>query len=125
MNLIDLKERIAISSEFTADQRDYLLTIINEKIAAGPLNVDVVVHTPKNYMGRIDAIWAVLSVDDGGEGVVAAPVGPGRMTIPLIAADKARLDSVIPFAKQLAPRLGKVLRLAKFTKREDIEIYRP
>jgi hypothetical protein len=124
VNLINLKERVAISHDFTPDQRDYLLRLINEKTASGPVPVTVV-HSPQNYMGMIDAIWAVLSVDDGGEGVVAAPVGPSGMTLPLIAADKTRLDILVPLAKRIAPKLRKVLRLAKFTQRQDIEVYRP
>jgi hypothetical protein len=76
-----------------------------------------------NFLGRIDAIWAALSLDEGGEGVCAAPIG--GMTLPLIAADKRRLDQIIPIARRIAELFNKPVRLAKFTRREDVEIYQP
>lgn len=120
MNLIDLKERIAISDAFTPAERDFLLDAVN---AAGAAATFTEVHTAPNYLGRIDAIWIVLSVDDGGEGVVAAPFG--NMTLPLIAADKRRLEQIVPAARALARTFGRVCRLIKFTHREEVEVYRP
>jgi hypothetical protein len=125
--IIDIKERIALSPEWKPDERDFILECINVAIEAqrpGPAPV-AVAHAPPNYLGRIDQIWAFLSLDDGGEGVVAAPIGPGAMTVPLIAADKRRVDSLIPIAKRMATLFGKPVRLAKFSKREDVEIYQP
>lgn len=119
MNLTDLKERIAISSEFSPDECDFLLAAVNEMSSIDTTDM----HTPPNYMGRIEAIWMVLSVDEGGEGVVAAPMG--QLTMPLLAADKRRLDQIIPLARKLATTFNQVLRLAKFTVREDIEVYPP
>jgi hypothetical protein len=120
--IIDIKERIAISTEWKPDERDFILECINVAIdAQRPVAVEL--HAPANYLGRIDRLWAFLSVDDGGEGVIAAPLG--NMTVPLVAADKRRVDDLIPIAKQMARVFGKPIRLAKFSKREDVEIYRP
>lgn len=84
------------------------------------------IHAPPNYLERIDEIWAVLSVDEGGEGVVAAPLPPFDMPmVPLIAADKARLDSILPIARALARRTGKAMRLVKFSTREVVEEIEP
>lgn len=83
-----------------------------------------VFHNPPNYLAQIDEIWAILSVDEGGEGLCAAPLR--GMTIPLIAADKARLDSfLIPMAEQLADVFGKKLKLVKFHNREEIREFLP
>lgn len=83
-----------------------------------------VIHNPPNYLAQIDEIWAVLSVDEGGEGLVAAPLK--GMTVPLIAADKARLESfIIPMAEQLADVFGKKLKLVKFRNREEIREFLP
>ena len=120
MNLIDLKERIVLSGAFSPEERNFLLEAINSRAADPPV---MVVESPPNYLGRIDHIWMVLSVDDGGEGVVAAPFG--NVTLPLVAADKRRLADIIPVARDCAKFFGKVMRLAKFTAREDVEIYRP
>ena len=118
--LVDLKERIAIAEPFTFDERMFVLACINEADERERLTEKV---SPPNYLGRIDALWAALSLDAGGEGLCAAPFGD--MTLPLIAADRARLKQIIPAAKRIATMFGKPVRLAKFTMREDIEIYQP
>lgn len=120
--LVDLKERIAIAEPFTFDERIFVLDCINKAAAAVDEGV-AEKHSPPNYLGRIDALWAALSLDAGGEGLCAAPFGD--MTLPLIAADRARLKQIIPAAKRIATMFGKPVRLAKFTKREDVEIYQP
>lgn len=119
INAVDLKERIAVSTAFTLEERFFLLAAVN---AAPPVD-RVEVHAPRNYMGRIDQIWAYLSVDGGGEGICAAPIG--EMTLPLIAADKRRLHDLHPIARNLAVMFKKPIRLAKFTGREDVEIIKP
>lgn len=122
--LIDIKEKLAIGQPLTVGQRDFVLDCINE--ATGLSGDRHAVHiSPTNYLGRIDNIWAFLSLDDGGEGVCAAPLAPGMMTVPMIAADKARLESLKPLARKLASLFKKPVRLAKFTTREDVEIYQP
>lgn len=82
-------------------------------------------HDPGNYLAKIENIWAALSVDEGGEGVVAAPLAPGMLSVPLIAADEARLKSIVPLAKRMATMFGKKMRLVKFTTREEIEEFLP
>jgi hypothetical protein len=117
---VSLKERIAINNSFSPAERDFILQAVNT--AAGP-PVSVELHAPPNYLGRIDRLWAFLSLDEGGEGVVAAPLGD--LTAPLVCADKARVDSLIPLAKRLAKVFGKPIRLAKFDQRTDVDIYQP
>lgn len=68
------------------------------------------------YLSQIDSIYAVLSMGDAGEGVVAFE--HDGSWIPLIAADKTRLDELMPFAKRLAKNSR--LRLVRFTTREEI-----
>jgi hypothetical protein len=122
-SLIGLKERIAISDEFSIEERAFLLDAVNATpqvhIAEG-MPVD-----SRNYLGRIDQIWAALSLDDGGEGVCAAPLVPGMLSVPLIAADKQRLSIIKPIARGIATAFQKPVRLAKFSKREDVEIFQP
>lgn len=121
--LVDLKERVALAPGFTPDERNFILDCINR--AAGEAEGGVVVmHAPANYLGRIEVLWAALSIDEGGEGLCAAPMGP-NMTVPLIAADRARLRQIVPAAKMIAKMFGKPVRLAKFATREDVEIYQP
>jgi hypothetical protein len=79
----------------------------------------VLIDTP-NTLLRIDSIWAVISVDaDGNEGVCAASIN--GMMAPLIAADEARLASIIPMARTLAKMdRTKTLKLVKLTNREEV-----
>jgi hypothetical protein len=127
LSIVDLKERIAISDDFSLEERKFLLRCIDLAITQKARELDPAaaaeMHAPPNYLGRIDAIWAALSLDEGGEGVCAAPMG--GMTLPLIAADKRRLEQIIPIARRIATLFGKPVRLAKFTRREDVEIYQP
>src|SRR4051794_37829204 len=110
VNLTHLKERIAISADYTPEERDFLLEAVN---AHAPDMQPGYMHDAPNYMGRIDAIYAALSVDDGGEGVCAAPIGPAGMTLPLIAADKRRLTAIRPMAAQMATLFRKTVRIVK------------
>lgn len=71
------------------------------------------VHAPPNKLLRIDEVYLFVSVDQHGEGVCAAP-------LPLIAADKERLASIIPVARMLAKRSGRKIKLIKFTMREEL-----
>jgi hypothetical protein len=84
-----------------------------------------VLHSPPNDILRIDEIWAFVSCDETGEGICAAPLlGPGSV-VPLIAADKARLKSIMSVAQQLATASGKTVKLVKFTVREEVEEIAP
>ena len=80
---------------------------------------------PGNYLGRIEHIWAYLSVDAGGEGICAAPLMPGLASVPLIAANESRLKFITPLGKDFATFFRKPVRLAKFTTREDLRVILP
>ena len=73
-------------------------------------------------MPKIDAVYAFISTDEGidDEGVVAWKFGAAWM--PLLGADKARVESLKPIAKRIAQITKKRIVLAKFTVREDLEI---
>jgi hypothetical protein len=78
-----------------------------------------ILHMPKNKLPRIDELWAFLSVDADGEGVIAAPyLGPGWGPVPLIAADPERLKTITPIAEGIARTTGRKVRLVKFTTRK-------
>jgi hypothetical protein len=70
-----------------------------------------------NHLPRIDEV----SVDEGGDGVMSVQLG--NTHFPLIAADPARLASLIPMAKDAAAAGRTVVRLVKFTTREEIDVY--
>jgi hypothetical protein len=119
INITELKERLALDRSYSEAERDFLMEAITDASSPATAYLD-----PGNYLGRIEQIWAFLSVDDGGEGVCAAPMG-NLGAVPLIAADKTRLDAIRPLAQHIAKAFGKPVRLAKFTTREDVDIIRP
>jgi hypothetical protein len=74
----------------------------------------------QNTLVRIDELYAFVSSDETGEGVVAGPLfGPGSLA-PLIAADKDRLRSLIPFAEYIAVTRKIKIKLIRLTTREEI-----
>jgi hypothetical protein len=80
-----------------------------------------ILHNPGNQLLRIDAIWAFVSVDENGnEGVCAMPLPGLPGPVPLIAADEARLSSLIPLAEHLAKVANIKIRLIKLSTREVI-----
>ena len=119
MNLIDLKERIAISTDYTPEERDFLLKAINETIDWGIASGEVKVEDPGNYIGRMDFIYVFLSVDDGGEGICAIN------NLPLVMSDRNRAERIKSRAHDIGRLTNKVIRLVRFGKREDIEVLRP
>jgi hypothetical protein len=127
INPTELKERIATSDTLTLthEERDFVVLALATMPSIEMPSIEIERQAPPNYMGRISAIWAYLSVDDGGEGICGAPIGLNFSTIPLIAADKARLDQCRPIALSVARSFGKPVRLVRFHQREDVELIRP
>ncbi|MEH2565305.1 hypothetical protein [Bradyrhizobium sp. AZCC 2289] len=83
------------------------------------------VHNPPNEQLRIDEVWLFISVDETGEGVCAGPLmGPGTL-VPLIAADQARMESLIPVARQIAQESGKPVKLIKMSARAELMTIAP
>jgi hypothetical protein len=74
---------------------------------------------------RLEQLWLVTYVDDAGREVVAqAKLTTGEYA-PLIAADAARLEGMMPAARGLATANNIKMRLIKFTGRLDVEEIRP
>jgi len=78
-----------------------------------------------NYLEKITEVYVFASCDEGGEGVVGQTVNiMGRETfMPFVCADKERMESIKPLAKQIAKETGKKIKLIRLTTREEIETY--
>ena len=78
------------------------------------------IHSPKNTIRRIDAVWMAVSVDseDNTEGVCAANLN--GMMVPLIAADEDRLPWVIEQATLIARASFIKVKLIKLHMREEL-----
>lgn len=82
----------------------------------------IVVDVPPNSMPRINKLFAYLSVDENGnEGLCAGPFN--GMTLPLIAADAARLSGLSDMAEMLAKVSGRKIVLVEFTTRKDLATF--
>lgn len=81
---------------------------------------------PKGQKLHIDEIWAFLSVDEeGDEGIVAITSPLTGLMLPLIAADRERLDQLKPMAQRTARDTGRKVRLCKFHQRTEVEELNP
>lgn len=78
-----------------------------------------------NEILRIDEIFAYVSVDQNGEGIIGQSVQlMGKdIFMPFVCADKARMESLKPLAKKIAKESGKKIKLIKLSVREEIEEY--
>lgn len=73
---------------------------------------------------RIDEVFAFVAVDtDGTEGVPA--VGIGKMVMPLMGADTARMDSMMASAQEVTDKLGKQVELVVYRQREHVRWLEP
>jgi hypothetical protein len=74
---------------------------------------------------RIDRLWLVTYISEAGQETVAqAKLSTGEYA-PLIAADSARLESMMPAARGLAKANNLKMRLIKLSNRIDIEDIAP
>ncbi len=77
-----------------------------------------------NYLEKINQLYAFVSVDEFGEGIVGMTMDiGGRDTfMPFVCADKKRVESIRPHAIQIAKESGKTIKLIRFTTREELEV---
>jgi hypothetical protein len=81
--------------------------------------------TSPDGLQLINQLWLVTYIDEAGQETVAqAKLATGEYA-PLIAADTARLESMMPAARGLAKANKVKMRLIKFTNRLDLEDIAP
>jgi hypothetical protein len=74
---------------------------------------------------RIDEIWMVTYVNEADvEVLVQGQLSTGEF-VPMIAADRARMESMVPAARAMAKALNIQMRLIKYTNRVDLLEIRP
>lgn len=78
-----------------------------------------------NYLEKITELYAFVSVDEGGEGVIGQTcVIGGKLTfMPFVCADKERMEMLKPVAKHIAEEMNKKVRLIRLSVREELEEY--
>jgi len=78
----------------------------------------MIIHDPGNE-ATINEIYVFLSVDAGGEGIVATGSSTGLM-MPMFFANHRTLESAKKAVKTFSPN-GKKIRIAKFSHKEIID----
>jgi hypothetical protein len=76
-------------------------------------------------MPEITEIWAFVARDSDGDEGITAFCGPDGRWVPMIGADKDRIKSLEPIARDLAFKHDHKIRLIKFTGREEIKTIEP
>jgi dihydroorotase-like cyclic amidohydrolase len=80
------------------------------------------VSKPKTLL-RIDELYAFIAQDADGEGL---PAFQSRgLMLPMVCADKARVDSLREVARKIARETGNKITLCRFSLREEIEVIEP
>lgn len=82
------------------------------------------IHDAPKTLLRIDEMFVFIASDSDGEGIPAFSTPSGLM-MPLVCADKARVDSLRERAKQMAKQSGNRITLVRFSVREDLEVIEP
>lgn len=74
-------------------------------------------------MPKITELWAYIIADTGpdDEGVTSFWKPGMQLHMPMVGADLARMESLKPYARQIAKGAGKPVRLVKFSNLEEIE----
>jgi len=86
--------------------------------------IDLKMTSPDGIQ-RINQLWLVTFINEAGQEIVArAKLTTGEYA-PLIAADAARLESILRAASGLAKANNVKMRVIKFTSRLDIEEIAP
>lgn len=76
-----------------------------------------------NYIEKITELYAFVSVDEGGEGIIGQTcmVGGQLTFMPFVLADKTKMEILKPVAKQIAFETGKKIRLIRLSVRHELE----
>jgi hypothetical protein len=71
-------------------------------------------------MGKIKEIFAFIAEDDQGEEILGTRIG--ETWLPLVGADRERMESLKPIAQSIAQGLPVKVKLFRFSEREEVKI---
>ena len=83
-------------------------------------------YKDKNFsLEKITEVYCFVSSCEDGEGIIGQTIKLPDIYyptfVPFVWADKARMESLKPLAKNIARESGKKVKLIKLTQREEIE----
>lgn len=73
-----------------------------------------------NHIDRIDEVYVFVAKDaTGNEGIPACEIN--GIILPLVCADKERIDSLRRIAKEMGDEIGIEVKLVRYSTREELE----
>jgi hypothetical protein len=87
--------------------------------------MNIELEKSENYLEKITEIYAFVSVDAGGEGIIGQSMNLHGQNIfmPFVCADKDRMESLKPIAVKLALDQGIKIKLIRLSVRKELEEY--
>lgn len=84
-----------------------------------------IIHDPGYDLEKITEVYVFVSSGRDGEGVLGRNMdGPfGPIFMPFVCADKKRMESLKPLAKEIAKSTNRKVKLIRLSGREEIEEY--
>ena len=76
-------------------------------------------------MKKIDELYAFTGIDDDGDEGVVVFQTPSGMMMPMVGADLASVESLMPIAENIALVTGKQIAIYKFSKKEIHGVIKP
>lgn len=75
-------------------------------------------------MYKINEIYAFVAEEEHGEGIIGRTVVIDNQLVfmPFVCADKSRMESLKPLAREIKKESGKTIKIIKLTKRTDVEV---
>jgi len=71
-------------------------------------------------MPRIEGMYAFVAEDPGPDDEEIVAMTVGKVMLPLVGGDMARVESLRPIARSISAQTGKKVKLLHFTQREDL-----
>jgi hypothetical protein len=81
--------------------------------------------TSPDGLQRLEQLWMITYVDDGGREIVAQAKLTSGAYAPLMAADVARLEDIIQVAREIAKANQVTLQVVKFSNRLIVQEIKP
>ena len=78
-----------------------------------------------NYLKEITEIYAYVSHDENGEGLIGMTMNikGENVFMPFVCADKLKMELLKPSAKDIARQSRKTVKLIRLSVREELEVY--
>lgn len=89
-------------------------TAMSSADLVGPTNVGM------HRVERINYLWVVIHADTAGHEQIVHALTTDGVYLPLVAADDARLESILPVARKLAASTNWKMNVVKFVARIDV-----